>query len=146
MRVYQFRHRRPGAGDDSDDGAASAGRVGGDGRGEPAPDEFVDELIVNGAFAMDSAETSSERALGRLPFPFSGARVLLGGLGLGYTANELLEADVALPVARERSTCQAPSQSSLSTDRAASRASRLLPTPGGPVSVTMRCSRRSSIT
>jgi len=44
----------------------------------------VDELIINGAFAMDSAETVSERALGRLA---SGARrVLLGGLGLGYTA------------------------------------------------------------
>ena len=71
-------------------------RFGGDGRGEPAPDEFVDELIVNGAFAMDSAETGSERALGRIPFPFPGARVLLGGLGLGYTANELLDADVAI--------------------------------------------------
>jgi spermidine synthase len=70
-------------------------RFGGDSHGDSAPDEFVDELIVNGSFAMDSAETSSERALGRLPFPFSGARVLLGGLGLGYTANELLDADVA---------------------------------------------------
>ena len=69
-------------------------RFGRDGH-EPAPDDFVDELIINGAFAMDSAETSSERALGRLPFPFTGARVLLGGLGLGYTANELLDADVA---------------------------------------------------
>jgi spermidine synthase len=48
----------------------------------------VDELIINGAFAMDSAETVSERALGRLA---SGARrVLLGGLGLGYTAAEVL--------------------------------------------------------
>ena len=48
----------------------------------------VDELIINGAFAMDSAETLSERALGRLA---PGARrVLLGGLGLGYTAAEVL--------------------------------------------------------
>jgi spermidine synthase len=48
----------------------------------------VDELIINGAFAMDSADTVSERALGRLA---SGARrVLLGGLGLGYTAAEVL--------------------------------------------------------
>ena len=70
-------------------------RFGGNSHEDSAPDEFVDELIVNGSFAMDSAETSSERALGRLPFPFSGARVLLGGLGLGYTANELLDADVA---------------------------------------------------
>lgn len=44
----------------------------------------IDELIINGAFAMDSAETGSERELGKLA---TGARrVLLGGLGLGYTA------------------------------------------------------------
>jgi spermidine synthase len=50
---------------------------------------WVDELIINGTFAMDSAETVSERALGRLA---SGARrVLLGGLGLGYTAAEVLD-------------------------------------------------------
>ena len=58
-------------------------------------DEAVHELIVNGTFAMDSAETSSERALARLPFPFAGKRVLLGGLGLGYTAEELLTQGVA---------------------------------------------------
>ena len=58
-------------------------------------DTAVDELIVNGAFAMDSFETSSERALGTLPFPFAGARVLLGGLGLGYTASELLTQGIA---------------------------------------------------
>ena len=60
-------------------------------------DSVVDELIVNGAFAMDSAETSTRAGAGRLPFPFAGARVLLGGLGLGYTADELLDADVAQP-------------------------------------------------
>ncbi len=60
------------------------------GRGE----EAVEELIVNGAFAMDSAETASERALARLPFPYRGADVLLGGLGLGYTAAELVQAGV----------------------------------------------------
>ena len=58
-------------------------------------DTAVDELIVNGAFAMDSFETSSERALATLPFPFAGARVLLGGLGLGYTASELLTQGIA---------------------------------------------------
>jgi spermidine synthase len=58
-------------------------------------DTAVDELIVNGAFAMDSMETSTERALGSLPFPFEGATVLLGGLGLGYTAAELLSQGVA---------------------------------------------------
>lgn len=51
-------------------------------------DETVDELIVNGAFAMDSAETGSERALAALAWP--GARVLVGGLGLGFTAEAVL--------------------------------------------------------
>ncbi|HEY5979600.1 MAG TPA: hypothetical protein VIT41_08190 [Microlunatus sp.] len=53
-----------------------------------AGDDAVDELIVNGAFAMDSAETGSERALAALARP--GARVLVGGLGLGYTAEAVL--------------------------------------------------------
>jgi spermidine synthase len=56
-------------------------------------DETVDELIVNGAFAMDSAETGSERALAALAWP--GARVLVGGLGLGFTAEAVLDARVA---------------------------------------------------
>lgn len=50
----------------------------------------VVELIVNGVFAMDSVETASEIALadaaGRPP-----GRVLVGGLGLGYTASALLD-------------------------------------------------------
>jgi spermidine synthase len=55
-------------------------------------DDEVDELIVNGAFAMDSAETSSERQLARLAAELSpaGGRMLIGGLGLGYTAYEAL--------------------------------------------------------
>ena len=52
-------------------------------------DGAVDELIVNGAFAMDSAETGSERALAALARP--GARVLVGGLGLGFTVEALVE-------------------------------------------------------
>lgn len=56
-------------------------------------DETVDELIVNGAFAMDSAETGSEQALAALAWP--GARVLVGGLGLGFTAEAVLDARVA---------------------------------------------------
>ena len=39
-----------------------------------------------------------------------------------------------------------PSGSSCSSGRAASSAMRVLPTPGGPVSVTMRCSRRRPAT
>jgi spermidine synthase len=46
----------------------------------------VEELIINGAFAMDSSETSTERLLAELVLPRHHAeRVLIGGLGLGYT-------------------------------------------------------------
>lgn len=53
----------------------------------------VDELIVNGVFAMDSTEVSSELALADAALPAQ--RVLVGGLGLGYTAARLLDAGVA---------------------------------------------------
>lgn len=49
----------------------------------------VEELVVDGSFAMDSAEVSSEVALGRLA-P-GAARVLVGGLGLGYTVASVLD-------------------------------------------------------
>ena len=58
----------------------------------------VEELVVNGAFAMDGTETQSEHELGRLA---GGApRVLVGGLGLGHTVAAVLdEADrLGLPV------------------------------------------------
>lgn len=49
----------------------------------------VEELVVNGTFAMDSTETHSERELGRLA---GGApRVLVGGLGLGHTVVAVLD-------------------------------------------------------
>ncbi|SEQ96313.1 spermidine synthase [Microlunatus flavus] len=49
----------------------------------------VEELVVNGTFAMDSTETHSERELGRLA---GGApRVLIGGLGLGWTVAAVLD-------------------------------------------------------
>ena len=48
----------------------------------------VEELIVDGVFAMDSAETASEIALADAA-PLG--RVLVGGLGLGYTAGRLLD-------------------------------------------------------
>jgi spermidine synthase len=54
----------------------------------------VEELVVNGVFAMDSSETRTERELARLAA--GAARVLVGGLGLGYTAAELLAGDVAV--------------------------------------------------
>ena len=47
----------------------------------------VEELIINGVFAMDSSDRSSESLLGELVLPRDQARrVLVGGLGLGYTA------------------------------------------------------------
>lgn len=58
--------------------------------------EVVHELIVDGAFAMDSTETFSERELARLSGrPGSvGHRWLIGGLGLGFTAAEALDLGV----------------------------------------------------
>ena len=58
----------------------------------------VEELVVNGTFAMDSTETHSERELGRLA---GGApRVLVAGLGLGHTVAAVLDEDdrLGLPV------------------------------------------------
>lgn len=67
----------------------------------------VTELIVDGVFAMDTVDTGTERALARLaldrwqghdgrrreerdPGGRPGARVLVGGLGLGFTTAALL--------------------------------------------------------
>jgi len=52
-------------------------------------DTVTDELIINGAFAMDSARTSSEIALAEALGPDPG-HVLVAGLGLGFTAAHLL--------------------------------------------------------
>jgi spermidine synthase len=50
------------------------------------------ELRVNGVFVMDTRETTSERALAQhsLALVDDPRTVLLGGLGLGFTAHELL--------------------------------------------------------
>ncbi|NUR06567.1 MAG: hypothetical protein HOQ45_06110 [Nocardioidaceae bacterium] len=50
------------------------------------------ELRVNGVFVMDTRETSTERALARalLDQVDEARAVLVGGLGLGYTAQEVL--------------------------------------------------------
>lgn len=50
----------------------------------------VHELVVNGVFAMDSSETTSERELAGFARAARGA-VLVGGLGLGYTAAAVLD-------------------------------------------------------
>ena len=55
----------------------------------------VDELIIDGAFAMDSSECSTEHMLGELAVPSGDAkRVLVGGLGLGYTVAAVCAKDV----------------------------------------------------
>lgn len=55
----------------------------------------VEELIVNGVFAMDSVDTFTERQLAEVALTGRvKPRVLVGGLGLGYTAARLLEADI----------------------------------------------------
>ncbi|GAB3623652.1 hypothetical protein GCM10027418_17350 [Mariniluteicoccus endophyticus] len=51
--------------------------------------QVVHELIVNGAFAMDSREVASEIALADTAADARTA--LVGGLGLGFTASRLLE-------------------------------------------------------
>lgn len=69
-------------------------------RWRESPDGGVFELIVNGMFAMDSVDASSELELARLA-PQASRRVLVGGLGLGFTAGDLLDRlpDVAVTVA-----------------------------------------------
>jgi spermidine synthase len=57
------------------------------------PLEWVFEVTLGGAFLMSSLVTDSEVALARLALAARGPgrwSVLVGGLGLGYTANEAL--------------------------------------------------------
>jgi spermidine synthase len=58
----------------------------------PAGTAGVLELRVNGVFVMDTAETTTEEALARQALTHAAhpRRVLLGGLGLGFTAYEVL--------------------------------------------------------
>ena len=54
----------------------------------------VTELVVDGVFAMDTVDTTTERALATLALarvPGDGLRVLVGGLGLGLTVRALLD-------------------------------------------------------
>lgn len=48
------------------------------------------ELRVNGVFVMDDVETSSERVLAERALASGAREVLVGGLGLGFTADALL--------------------------------------------------------
>ncbi|GAB3206541.1 Spermidine synthase [Marinactinospora thermotolerans DSM 45154] len=54
------------------------------------------ELVANGVFLMDTRDGASERAMVRasldaLPADRTGARVLIGGLGMGFSAREALD-------------------------------------------------------
>lgn len=51
----------------------------------------VEELIVNGAFAMDTVDVSSELRLAAVALAAGARTVLVGGLGLGVTAAALAE-------------------------------------------------------
>ncbi|WP_187361534.1 hypothetical protein [Phytoactinopolyspora mesophila] len=61
-------------------------------RRREATGQPVYELIVNGVFLMDTAETSTERLLAEafLTSHAAPARVLVGGLGFGFTVAALL--------------------------------------------------------
>lgn len=62
---------------------------------EPGGRADIDELIVNGVFAMDSADTFTEQRLAEVALAGrSHSSVLVGGLGLGYTAAALLAGGV----------------------------------------------------
>ncbi|MDV6031553.1 MAG: spermidine synthase [Phycisphaera sp. RhM] len=57
------------------------------------PRQWVTEVTLNHEFLMSSLHTDSERALATIPLKQttgSGLRVLVGGLGLGYTAHSAL--------------------------------------------------------
>lgn len=59
-------------------------------RGRSEDPEAIVELIVNGMFAMDTTDASSEVALADI-VPNDASCVLVGGLGLGFTAGALLD-------------------------------------------------------
>lgn len=61
-----------------------------------SPGTIVTEITLDGEFLMSSRHTVSEEALGQVALEIhggSGLDVLVGGLGLGYTANAALESD-----------------------------------------------------
>jgi spermidine synthase len=61
-----------------------------------APGTVVTEVTLNHQFLMSSLHNDSERALARVAVekhPGTGLRVLVGGLGLGYTAQAALDSE-----------------------------------------------------
>jgi spermidine synthase len=53
------------------------------------------EIVSNGMFLMDTRNGESERVLVRAALPGPGARVLIGGLGVGFSLAEALTLDPA---------------------------------------------------
>ncbi len=67
------------------------------------PGTIVTEVTLNHEFLMSSLYTDSERALARTALEMhtgENLRVLVGGLGLGYTAREALLSDRVARVGR----------------------------------------------
>ena len=65
------------------------------------PDTVITEVTLDHEMLMSSYITASERALARFGLEFHPGKtlnVLVGGLGLGYTAHELLKSDRAAMV------------------------------------------------
>ena len=65
------------------------------------PGTVVTEITLNHEFLMSSYHTDSEQALARIGVEMHGGEnlsVLIGGLGLGYTANAALEMDAVTSV------------------------------------------------
>ena len=62
------------------------------------PGTIVTEVTLNHEFLMSSLYTDSEQALARIAIEMHGGSdlsILIGGLGLGYTAREALKSDCA---------------------------------------------------
>jgi spermidine synthase len=53
-------------------------------------DDGAVELRVDGVFVMDDVETTSERLLAHVALDAGAREIVVGGLGLGFTARELL--------------------------------------------------------
>lgn len=60
------------------------------------PGKFITEITLNNEFLMSSYNTESERALATIALEMhkgEGLKVLVGGLGLGYTAHAVLQSE-----------------------------------------------------
>lgn len=85
----------------------------------------VTELRVNGMFLMDNVETTSERHLADQALTHGAREILVGGLGLGYTARALLDggaervvvAELARPIVEAMQAGHIPGADILADER-----------------------------